>query len=81
MIKKYVKKPIEVEAVQWTETNYRELDTFTGHNIGINYKDMYVRTLEGKMTFKKGDYIVKGSHGEFYPVKEEIFKDTYEVVK
>lgn len=27
-----------------------------------------------------GDYIIKGVQGEFYPVKEDIFEATYEVV-
>ena len=28
----------------------------------------------------EGDYIVKGIQGEFYPVKPEIFEDTYQEV-
>ena len=35
MAKKYVKKPIPVEAVQWTGKNYDELDAFAGSNIFI----------------------------------------------
>ena len=27
-----------------------------------------------------GDYIIKGVHGEFYPCKEDIFKETYEII-
>lgn len=33
------------------------------------------------MTASLGDYIVKGVDGEFYPVKPEIFKKTYEVLE
>lgn len=36
-----------------------------------------VRTLEGSMTARKGDYIVKGIKGELYPVKPDIFEATY----
>ena len=28
----------------------------------------------------KGDYIIKGVQGEFYPWKPDIFKQTYEQV-
>ena len=36
-----------------------------------------VRTLEGSMTARKGDYIVKGIKGELCPVKPDIFEATY----
>lgn len=36
-----------------------------------------MRTLEGSMTARKGDYIVKGVKGELYPVKPDIFEATY----
>lgn len=42
---------------------------------------MYIETLEGTMTASLGDYIVKGVDGEFYPVKPDIFEQTYEVLK
>jgi hypothetical protein len=29
----------------------------------------------------EGDYIVKGSFGEFWPVKQHIFEETYEEVR
>jgi hypothetical protein len=36
--------------------------------------------LEGTHVADKGDWIVKGIKGEFYPVKPDIFDATYEVV-
>ncbi|WP_414079495.1 hypothetical protein [Streptococcus suis] len=39
-----------------------------------------VVTLEGVMTAKKGDYIIKGVRGELYPCKPDIFAETYERV-
>lgn len=35
------------------------------------------KTLEGIMTGKAGDYLVKGTQGEFYPVDKKIFEDIY----
>ena len=40
--------------------------------------DLYVRTLEGDMHAKVGDYIIKGVNGELYPCKPDIFEKTYE---
>lgn len=37
-----------------------------------------IRTLEGEMTASKGDWIIKGVKGEFYPCKPDIFAATYE---
>ena len=37
-----------------------------------------VKTLEGKMTGRANDYLVKGTHGEYYPVRRHIFESNYE---
>ena len=39
-----------------------------------------IPTLEGVMVAKESDWIVKGVQGELYPVKDEIFRKTYEEV-
>ena len=38
----------------------------------------HVHTLEGTMQIRDRDYIVKGVRGEMYPVREDIFLETYE---
>lgn len=44
-------------------------------------KELIIKTLEGDMIAFKGDWIVTGVAGEQYPVKPDIFKKTYELVK
>jgi hypothetical protein len=39
-----------------------------------------IKTLEGVMHAQRGDWIIKGVKGEFYPCKPDIFALTYEVV-
>jgi hypothetical protein len=39
-----------------------------------------VQTLEGTMRADAGDWIVRGTRGEFYPVKPGPFADTFEGV-
>jgi hypothetical protein len=39
-----------------------------------------IETLEGNMLASKGDYIIKGVKGEFYPCKPDIFELTYEKI-
>lgn len=36
-----------------------------------------IETLEGTMVASFGDYVIKGTHGEFYPCKPEIFEANY----
>ena len=40
-----------------------------------------VRTLEGTMRADVGDWVIKGIRGEFYPIKGDIFSETYEAVE
>ncbi|NLK10822.1 MAG: hypothetical protein GX317_07715 [Staphylococcus equorum] len=41
----------------------------------------YIGTLEGTMKASAGDWIITGVNGEQYPVKEEIFNKTYELLE
>lgn len=40
----------------------------------------YIKTLEGYHFISEGDFIIIGVKGERYPIKEPIFKETYEKV-
>lgn len=45
-----------------------------------NENTITIRTLEGDMTARKGDWIICGVAGEFYPCKPDIFEATYDPV-
>tara|TARA_Y100000114_G_C11663950_1_gene280403 strand:- start:155 stop:418 length:264 start_codon:yes stop_codon:yes gene_type:complete len=85
---KFRKKPVVIEAVQWTGSNMREVDSFmdtdTDHGDGTSFvvgAEVKIATLEGVMTAGVGDWIIKGVNGEFYPCKPDIFEKTYEAVE
>ena len=85
---KYRKKPVVVEAIQWTGDNYDEICKFVGKPLVFNAEPrdnsqprLAIDTLEGEMTATVNDYIIKGVKGEFYPCKPDIFLQTYEEVK
>ncbi len=44
-------------------------------------KRTVIKTLEGNMVAKVGDWIITGVKGERYPCKDDIFKATYELVE
>ena len=93
-IHKYRKKPVIIKAIRWTGINLEEVKEFVGESLiydiqdaawqcgnGIPSVDMKIKTLEGDMVITKGDYIIKGVNGEFYPCKPDIFEKTYEIIK
>ncbi len=79
---KYRKKPVMIEAVQFTGSNYREVDDMVGRP--TNWEGapdtFLVQTLEGEMTARVGDWLIKGVRGELYPCKPDIFEETYEPI-
>lgn len=83
---KYRKKPVIVDAVQWTGDNYDEIKRFAGENVTMDGTDLIVKTLEdGKDNKAKhvatvGDYIIRGVEGEYYFCKPHVFVKTYEAV-
>lgn len=80
---KFRKKPVVIEAVQFTGRNDNEVADFIGDN-GYDPIDRgpswVIHTLEGDMNVSIGDWIIKGVQGEFYPCKPDIFEQTYELV-
>lgn len=81
MIQKFRKKPVEVEAIKYTGDNPHEIKTFTKGQAQETMGDfLVISTLEGDMQANVGDWIIKGVKGEFYPIKDDIFKETYEPV-
>lgn len=84
---KFRKKPVVIDAVQWlgTAVSFNEiLAAFPEMKWAPGEMGSYsfeVETLEGKHLATKGDYIIKGVAGEFYPCKPDIFEATYEAVK
>jgi len=40
--------------------------------------EILIPTLEGTMTCRPGDWIIRGVKGEVYPCKSDIFEATYE---
>ena len=81
---KYRKKPVKVEAVQFDGTDESVewlLPQLKSGEIGRACNKLYIKTLEGVMEAKVGDYVIKGVNGEFYPCKPDIFEKTYEKIE
>ena len=84
---KFRKKPVVIEAMKFILGNEKEIEKFIGNanlifGIGLDNKisEIGIPTLEGTMTANLNDWIIKGVKGEFYPIKNDIFIETYEPV-
>ena len=78
---KFRKKPVVIEAVQWTvsidaEEEIRAMGC--EFEVQPNPDYLVIHTLEGAMSASPWDWIIKGVKGEFYPCKPDIFEATYE---
>jgi hypothetical protein len=76
-VKQYSKKPVIIDAIQWTGKNYVEIFDFCDKSY-MNDSELRIQTLEGSMIASIGDFIIKGIKGEFYPCKPDIFEMTYD---
>ena len=90
---KFRKKPVVIEAVQFTEA-VRDAALFDDQPLpdGVHRAaatlhpparkvwsaSFFIETLEGRMEVSVGDWVITGIKGERYPCKPDIFAATYE---
>jgi hypothetical protein len=90
-VKNYKRKPVVVQAIQFTGNNFDDLENFS--SLTANKNDCYTiydvlknkhliafdfHTEEGKVQLKEGDYLVKGIDNRPYPCNQEVFESIYE---
>lgn len=82
---KYKTKPVEIEAIQWLGTKQSFDAILAMGNVRwragvMGTYTFIIETLEGEHIASKGDYIIKGLKGEYYPCKPDIFEVKYEPI-
>lgn len=86
---KYRKKPVVIEAFQWTggpdqiEAPVWACEAIRAgavrfERLGTPEVSLLIDTLEGTHRANQGDWIIQGVKGELYPCKPDIFAATYE---
>lgn len=76
---KFKKKPVVIDATQFTGDNAEEILAWVGDLARLTYdKELVIHTLEGPMFAPTGWWIIKGVKGEFYPCDPEVFSMSYE---
>lgn len=83
---KFRKKPVVIDAVLW-DGNLETLEQLGCWSLDttptqcLTSFDLEIETLEGVVTAKVGDYVIKGVQQELYPCKPDIFAATYEAAE
>lgn len=82
---KFKSKPVVIEAIQFTGSSSVD---YMVDQWGIKFQRamsghqeegfLFIDTLEGTHKANSGDWIIKGTIGEFYPCKPEVFEVKYE---
>ena len=92
---RYRKKPVVIEAVQWTGSNFQEISDFIHTTSGTDVErpagngDIAIVTLEDgsenswicNHVASTNDWIIRGVKKEVYACKPDIFAQTYELVE
>lgn len=80
MVGRYRKKPVTVEALQWTGDNIKEVDQFVGVDVSFRAWDrvLYLYIDEKTHPMNRMDFIIKETNGRVYPCSWETFQETYE---
>lgn len=87
---KYVRKPVEVEAIQWdgTENSRQLLELFAGPSFEVI--DVWVEDPDATAACRsdwhggtwipmyQGDYVVIDAEGHLFPLRKVLFEETYE---
>lgn len=88
-MQKFRKKPVEIEAIQFTDENKdrvyswaKDIQQNVQHSLEEGKPCLLIPTLEGEMTCSLGDYLIKEPFPtdwrKLYPCKPSIFEQTYE---
>lgn len=82
---KFKKKPVEIEALQYTGDNIDKIWELFGSKFifdpTVNKPEaLMIETLEGIMDCPVGHYIIKGVKDEIYCCDPEVFKMSYEQI-
>jgi hypothetical protein len=78
---KYRKKPVIVEAIQWTGENLFDIENFIPcEDYWLSGKGLNLLTIDGNMFIPVGDYITKNEKGYYTRCRKDTFEKTFEKV-
>ncbi|OKI47219.1 hypothetical protein [Micromonospora sp. CB01531] len=93
MLSTFRKKPVEIQAMQWTGENSGDLYRFAAGHFAVMDEQDRANSDDPEATAQifdvlhstwvlvyTGDWIIRGVKGEMYPCRPDVFEATYEPV-
>jgi hypothetical protein len=87
VVKRFRTRPVEIDAMQFTGENFEELGKWSSNfipNLGPENNEfqgrVYDKLHDTWINVAKGQWIVRGAKGEYYPCDDETFHWKYEEV-
>ena len=81
---KFIRKPVPVEAVQWTGDNHKQMSSFVGDRLEymsfLQGRIMELTTSRGMIKVQVNEWLVVGPSGEFYARTDEAFWKAHEEI-
>jgi hypothetical protein len=79
-VKRFRRKPTEINAVMWTGENRKNVEKFGAPVLGRNGRlELYVAANKTWLPLEIGEYIAKDFLG-YYPIKAEAIKQNYDEI-
>ncbi len=78
------RKKLPVEAWQWTGKHLEAAPEWlvdAARDVCVAGQCLLIETSKDEMVADPGDWIIRGVKGELYPIKDSIFRETYEPVE
>ena len=75
--------PSIVDAIQWTgsDASFKAIGRLNQSAVYRTSQGLLIiTTKDGDERADEGDWVVRGPRGDLYPVREDIFKQTYEKI-
>jgi len=76
---KYRKRPVIVDALQWTGQNGKDIGDFADLGLVVSDVPLRISTMDGTHKVQVGDWIIKSAEGKLSVCPPDVFEQTYDI--
>lgn len=80
---RFQKRAIMVNGIRWTGDNEEDVGWFASGCFELDDEgnaQVYDRLHDSWINVNRGDWVLRGVQGEFYPIKDDVLAATYDPV-
>ena len=82
-VRRYRKKPVEVQALQWTGANFVDMERFleSARNGYFHGDHFFLLSYGTHLRIEPGTWVIRGATGGYHPCQAEAFDSVYELAE